>query len=95
MENKKTIRDEETKTTLKNRLARIKGQINGIETMIDEDRYCEDIIIQLLASSKALRSIASLMLEKHLHSCITKAIKEGDTSIIDEIQTLIDRYSDR
>lgn len=95
MEEKKTIRDEETKATLKNRLARIKGQIKGVETMIDENRYCEDIIIQLLASSKALRSIANLMLEKHLHTCISKAIKDGDTSIIEEIQTLINRYSDR
>ncbi len=86
-----TIRDEEEKKNLLNRIARINGQINGIKNMIEENRYCEDILIQLVAIEKAIKSLQSLILERHLKTCVSKAIKEGDEEIINEVIELFKR----
>ncbi|QDK44642.1 metal-sensitive transcriptional regulator [Bdellovibrio sp. SKB1291214] len=79
----------------KKRLNRVRGQIDGIEKMIDERRYCPDILIQLRAAAKALESIEAEIMQKHIHGCVKTAIKSRDenavTEKIDEIMMLVKR----
>jgi DNA-binding FrmR family transcriptional regulator len=90
---RKTIRNEEEKKKLNSRINRIIGQLEGIKRMVDDDRYCGDILIQLSASDKAIKSLASIVLDNHMHSCVLNSVKEGDTSKIDEIVELFRRFS--
>ena len=62
----------------KKRLGRIKGQIDGVERMIDEGRYCLDIIYQLRASASALKALEKEIMVTHIKSCVSKAIKSKD-----------------
>ena len=60
------------------RLRRIEGQVRGIARMIDEDKYCIDVLTQISAVSSALRSVALNLLDEHLSHCVTNAVaKEG------------------
>lgn len=86
------MRTEEEKRELKNRLNRIAGQIGGISKMIDDDKYCDDILIQLSAVNKALKSLASVIVERHMHTCVVRDIKNGNTDIIDEVVEMIKRF---
>jgi len=85
-------RSEEEKQKLINRINRISGQLNGIKSMIVDDRYCEDILIQLCAVEKSVRAISNIILDNHMHSCLIEHIEKGDYSIIDEISNLIRRF---
>ena len=84
-------RNEELKKKLKTHVNRIVGQAQGIGKMIDEDRYCDDILIQLIALDKSVKSLANQVLENHMHTCVVDKIKKGDNQIIDEVFTLIRR----
>ena len=75
------------------RLNRISGQVEGIKKMIEEDRYCDDLLTQLLAVDKAVKSLSSVILEKHMYSCIKKEVSEGNLEIVDEVMQLFRRYS--
>jgi DNA-binding FrmR family transcriptional regulator len=59
------------------RLRRIEGQVRGIAKMIDDDKYCIDILTQISAASSALRSVALNLLDDHLDSCVSQAIAQG------------------
>ena len=61
--------------------------------MIEDDRYCDDILTQLSAIDKAVKSLSSLILEKHLYSCIKKEVAEGNLEVVDEVMQLFRRYS--
>ncbi len=76
---KLTERPEEEKEKLIKRLNIIEGQVRGIKQMILDDRYCSDIITQMLAINKALESLENIILEKHLNSCIKTKIEKGNT----------------
>ena len=84
LKNKKDPRDQEMIESLTKRLNRITGQINGINKMISENRYCNDILIQLAAAEKALREVGYIILQDHLHTCVSDDIKNGDYSSLDE-----------
>ena len=60
------------------RLARVEGQVRGIARMVEEDRYCVDILTQTAAVRSALRAIERLVLENHAHHCVQGAIDSGD-----------------
>ena len=90
---KKTYRTEEEKKQLIHRLNRISGQVAGIKKMIEEDRYCDDLLTQLLAVDKAVKSLSSVILEKHMYSCIKKEVSEGNLEVVDEVMQLFRRYS--
>lgn len=90
---KSTKRDEETKRKLNKRLKTIEGQIRGVQTMIDEDKYCNDILIQLLAINKSIKSVSNEIFKNHFSTCIVKDIKNGDPKIIDEVMELIRRLN--
>lgn len=85
-------RDLEEKKLINNRLNRINGQINGIKKMIEEDRYCDDILIQLSAIDKSIKSLANVILESHIHSCVLENIQKGNTQVLDEIVDLFKRF---
>ena len=89
---KSKIRTEEDKRKLLNRLKRIEGQGRGIQVMIKDDRYCGDIIVQLSAVSSAIKSIANLMLDEHMHTCIVEQIKNDDYTGLDEVVELFKRF---
>lgn len=91
MENK-TIRSEEEKKVIKNRLNRISGQLAGICKMVDDDRYCNDILIQLAAVSSAAKSLATLLMEKHLKSCVLNKLKTSKEDVVDEVVELFKRF---
>lgn len=66
------------KPNLRNRLSRIEGQVRGIARMVDEDRYCIDILTQLRAIRSALAKVETELLNSHLQHCIEGAIASGD-----------------
>ena len=90
---KRTYRTEDEKKQLIHRLNRISGQVKGIKKMIEEDRYCDDVLTQLLAVDKAVKSLSSVILEKHMYSCIKKEVSEGNLEVVDEVMHLFRRYS--
>lgn len=85
---------EEHKERLINRLKSIEGHVRGIQRMVDEDVYCIDIINQNLAVQRALEKVNSLILERHLQTCVTTAIKSDDPDdrerVIAEIMTVFE-----
>ncbi len=66
------------KDALKKRLHRIEGQVRGIERMVDEDRYCIDILTQIGAVRTALESLSLQVLEGHVTHCVREALASGD-----------------
>ncbi len=88
----KKERTTDEKKDLTNRLNRCIGQLNGIKKMIDEDRYCDDVLIQLSAVNKSIKAIANLVLDNHMHTCLIEHINNGDYEIIDEIVELFKRF---
>jgi DNA-binding FrmR family transcriptional regulator len=66
------------KTLLVKRLHRIEGQVRGIEKMVDEDRYCIDILTQIAAVTTALEQVGAKLLEGHVNHCVRDAIASGD-----------------
>ena len=68
----------DTKPKLLNRLKRIEGQVRGITHMVEENRYCTDVLTQLQAARAALARVETEMLKNHLHHCIEGAIVSGD-----------------
>ena len=75
------------------RLNRIEGQIRGIARMIDDDRYCVDILTQVAAAQSALDALARKLLEHHLHGCGTHAIASGNGAhAIDEALAVIRKF---
>lgn len=91
---KKTIRPVDDKKKIKNRINRIKGQINGLEKMIDNDTYCNDVLIQVVAAEKSLKSLANLILENHLYNCISNDLERGNLESFDEVISLFKRFND-
>ena len=69
-ERKYTKRSEAEKKIINNRLNRIEGQVRGVKKMIEEDRYCDDVLIQLSAIDKSIKSLANHILENHMYTCV-------------------------
>lgn len=82
----------EEKKVITTRLNKIIGQMNGIKNMVEEDRYCDDILIQLSAIDKSIKSLANLILDNHMHTCLIENIKEDNYEVIDEIVDLFKRF---
>lgn len=89
---RKTIRSEQFKKQLTTRLNRIGGQVNGVKQMIEEDRYCDDVIIQLSAISSAIKSLSNLLFENHLSHCVKEKVNEEDYQVIEEVMNLVKRF---
>ncbi len=85
----------EDKKDLTVRLRRIEGQIRGIQRMLEEEKYCVDILTQVEASRGALKKVAMKVLDSHINGCVQRAIKneEGEDEIIEELMGVIEKYS--
>jgi DNA-binding FrmR family transcriptional regulator len=78
------------KASYQRRLRRIEGQVRGLQRMIDEDKYCIDILTQVAAATKALQSVALGLLEEHLSHCVTQTMAEGGDGAADKIREASD-----
>jgi DNA-binding FrmR family transcriptional regulator len=82
------------KDALGKRINRIEGQVRGVGKMIDEDRYCIDVLTQVAAIQSALDALALQLLEQHLHGCVQHAVRSGDGDhAIDEALTVIRKFA--
>ncbi len=82
---KKTVRSAEQKKKLLNRLKRIEGQVCGIQRMLEQDAYCNDILIQSAAVNAAMNAFNRELLASHIHSCVARDIRDGKDEVIDEL----------
>ncbi len=90
---KNTPRSQDLQADLQKRLNRVIGQLNGIKSMLDDNRYCGDVLIQLSAADSAIKGIERIVLQNHLETCMVEEIQAGNTEIIDEAMDLIKRIS--
>ncbi len=88
---KKTERSEEQKKKLLNRLSRLEGQVRGVRKMIENDAYCNDVLIQTAAISAAVNAFSREVLRSHLHTCVIRDIREGKDEVADELMETLER----
>src|SRR3974390_2448797 len=88
--------DADLKVANRKRLRRIEGQIRGLQKMVEEDRYCAEIIVQIASVQEALRGVARNLMKNHLQHCAMKAIKSGkpaeSAAMYDELLELIYKH---
>jgi CsoR family transcriptional regulator, copper-sensing transcriptional repressor len=84
--------DPEIKARNLTRLRRIEGQLRGLQKMIEEDRYCADVLTQVSSVHEALRSVSRELMRNHLKHCATAAIQAGDDAIYDELVDLMHKH---
>ena len=82
-------RSEESVRKLENRINRMIGQLGGIRTMLRENRYCGDILVQVAAVESALLNLGYIILEEHMASCVSTEIRAGNEEIIAETMELV------
>lgn len=78
------------------RLRRIEGQVRGLQKMVDEERYCADILTQISSVHEALRSVSRELMRNHLKHCASTAIRSGDAeaeAMYDELVDMMHRHS--
>ena len=88
--------DPALKEANRKRLRRIEGQIRGLQKMVEDDRYCADVITQIAAVQEALRGVARNLMKNHLHHCAAKALASGKKheteAMYDELLELVYRH---
>ncbi len=89
---KHTPRTEELKRDITKRINRIVGQLQGVRTMVQEDRYCVEVLTQLAAVEKAVSATSRVVMRDHLRSCVIERIQAGDTEVIDEVMDLLKTF---
>lgn len=91
--------DSQTKTKALGRLRRIEGQVQGIQRMVEEDKSCVDVLLQVTAVLGALEQVQKLLLGQHLESCIAEAVRSGTSRDrqrkMDELLDVFSRFSGR
>ena len=89
------MNDEQKKQAL-NRLKRIEGQIRGLQKMVEDDRYCIDVLTQTASVVSALKGVEDLVMDQHLHTCVADAMRSNDeskkTEKIDEVMTVLSKF---
>jgi len=90
---KHTPRSPELKRKVTSRINRAVGQLNGVKAMVEEDRYCADVLVQLAAAEKAVQAVSRMVLQDHLETCVVERVQAGDTEVIDEVMDLLKRFS--
>lgn len=86
---KSTPRDAGEQKKLQNRINRMVGQLKGVQGMIEENRYCGDILIQIGAVESALQSLGYVILEEHMMTCVAESVQQGNTQILAETMELM------
>ena len=85
---RKNKRNEKEQELIINRLNRISGQVSGIKKMVNDNVYCADVLVQLQAVEKAVKSLSNIMIEAHLYGCLTEEFENGKFESVDEIANL-------
>ncbi len=86
--------NQETKENTQRRLMSIKGQVQGIQQMIEDEKYCVDILIQLSAVKAALGKVGAIILKRHVESCVVDAIESGsEEEMAEKIEELVQVFS--
>lgn len=81
------------KASLIGRLNKIEGQVRGIRRMVEEDRYCVDVLQQIASLRSAADAVAGILLEDHIRGCVAHGIRSGEgDAYIDEVMEIIRRY---
>ena len=76
------------------RISKIEGQLRGIKAMIEQDRECEDIIIQLSAASSAITNTARVILEGHIEQCVVEGIQRGDAEeTVKDLKRVVEQFA--
>ncbi|MCM3713947.1 metal-sensing transcriptional repressor [Halalkalibacter oceani] len=87
-------RHDKEKEQLVNRLKRIEGQVRGIQNMIENDRYCVDILIQISAIQAAMKKVSLHLMEDHTRHCVKDAIQKGNgDEAISELMEVVERLT--
>ncbi len=89
---KNTPRSADMKADVTKRINRAIGQLNGIKTMVEEDRYCGDVLTQLAAVESAVKAISREVMQDHLNTCVVERIQAGDTEVTDEVMGLFKKF---
>ncbi len=84
-----TERSKEELSSLQNRINRIIGQMNGISKMLDDNRYCGEILNQVAAVSSALRSLGYLILETHMETCVKEEVLSGKETAMKDLLEIV------
>ena len=88
---KKTIREDAERRKLMNRLSRVEGQIRGIRNMLDNDAYCNDILIQSAAVTAAMNAFNRELIASHMRTCVARDLREGNDAIIEELVSTLQK----
>lgn len=79
------------------RLNRIEGQVKGIQKMVEDERYCVDILVQISAIRSAINKVGNIVLENHIKGCVSSSIKDGDNEqseqVISELMNTINKFT--
>jgi DNA-binding FrmR family transcriptional regulator len=89
---KHTPRSDELKRDVTRRLNRAIGQLNGVKSMVEDGRYCGDVLTQLAAAESAIKAVSRIIMKDHLHTCVVERIQQGDTEVVDEIMDLLKKF---
>ena len=92
---KSTPRGEEFQADLQRRLNRAIGQLNGVKAMLDDNRYCGDVLTQLSAAESAVHRVSEMILRNHMQTCVVEQIRAGHDEVVDEAMDLIHRFGGR
>lgn len=84
-------REPDERKDLLNRLSRIEGQIRGIKNMVEDERYCVDILTQVSAVQASLNSFNKVLLSNHIKTCVVEDIRSGNMEAVDELCTTIQK----
>jgi DNA-binding FrmR family transcriptional regulator len=88
--------NKEEKARAVSRLKRIEGQIRGIQKMVEEDRYCIDILSQTASIVSALRGVEDQIMQQHLNTCVSDAMKSDDTNLknekVNEVMSVLSKF---
>ena len=88
---KHTLRAQEEKKKLLNRLRRIEGQVRGLQAMVEADAYCNDILTQSAAVNAAVNAFNRELLTEHLRTCVARDLREGHEEIVDELAATLQK----
>ncbi|MEL6158754.1 MAG: metal-sensing transcriptional repressor [Cyanobacteria bacterium J06623_5] len=87
------VHSEDSLRKIVNRLSRLEGHIRGIKTMVQENRPCPDVLVQIAAVRGGLDRVARVILDEHLSECITRAVDDGNIEAeVDALKAALDRF---
>lgn len=90
---KSTPRSMELQADMQKRLNRAIGQLTGVKAMIEDNRYCGDVLTQLAAAESAVRRVSEMVLAEHMRTCVVEEVCAGNDEVIDEVMALMRRFS--